>query len=122
MDFGEPQRQGTVYINGDRADLVQGVQLLKAVNHPLGSPQAERRDDDLALEPRGSGDDRVQLLHQAIVRIELAITVGALGDQYINALNRSRIGKEVGAPAAQVAGEDESAWSAVLAEIELKYG
>ena len=119
VDLGQARGQRAVDVDRDRPHLVDGEQLLKAVNHALGAPQAEGRDDDLALQPGGPGDDGVQLLHQAVVGIELAVAVGALGDQDIDVLDRRRIGQQMGVAAAQVAGEDEAAGAAVFAIVEL---
>ena len=115
VDLGQAHGQRAVDVDRDRPDLVQREELLEAVDHPLGPAQAEGRDDDLALQPDRPGDDRVQLLDQPVVRIELAVAVGALGDQDVDVLDRRRIGQEVRVAAAQVAGEDEPARPAVFA-------
>ena len=73
----------------------------------------------LLCKPGRPGDDRVQLLDQPVVGIELAVAVGALGNQDVDVLDRRRVGEEVGVAPAQVAGEDEPARPAVLAVIEL---
>ena len=89
VDLGQPGGQRAVDVDRDRPHLVNREELLKAVDHPLGAAQAEGRDHDLALEPGRPGDDRVQLLHQAVVGIEFAIAVGALGDQNVDVLDRA---------------------------------
>ena len=114
--------QRAVDVDRDRPDLVDGEELLEAVDHPLGPPQAEGRDHDLALEPDGPRDDRVELLDQLVVRVELAVAVGALGDQDVDVLDDRRVGQEAHVPAAEVAGEDEPAVAAVLAVVELDHG
>ena len=67
--------------------MCDGEELLEAVDHPLRPAQAEGRDDDLALEPGGPGDDRVELLDQPVVGVELAVAVGALGDEDVDVLD-----------------------------------
>ncbi len=89
VDLGQARGQRAVDVDRDRAHLVHGEELLKAVDHALGAPQAEGRDDDLALETGRPGDDGVQLLHQAVVGIELAVAVGAFGNQDIDVLDRA---------------------------------
>ena len=86
VDLGQAVGQGAVHVDRDRPHLVDGEEFLEAVDHPLGAAQAEGRDDDLALQPRGPGDDGVKLLHQAVVGVELAVAVGALGDQDVDVL------------------------------------
>ena len=86
---------------------------------PLGSPQAEGGNHDLALKPGGPGDDRVQLLDQPVVGIELAVAVRALGNQNVDVLNGRRVGQEMRVPATQVAGEHEPPRSAVFAIVDL---
>ncbi len=93
VDLGQPRGQRAVDVDRDRPHLVNREQLLKAVDHALGAPQAEGGDDDLALKPGRPGDDRVQLLDQPVVGIELAVAVGALGNQDIDVLDRRRIGE-----------------------------
>ena len=95
VDLGQPRGQRAVDVDRDRPDLVQREELLKAVDHPLGPAQAEGRDHDLALEPGCPRDDRVQLLDQPVVRVELAVAVGALGDQDVDILDRRRVGQEM---------------------------
>ena len=92
---------------------------MQAVDHALGSTQAEGRDHDLALETSRAGDDGVQLLHQTVVRIELAIAVRALGDQKVDVLNGCGVRQEMRVAAAQVAGENQPSRPAVLAKVEL---
>ena len=95
VDLGQAVGQRAVDVDRNRPDLVDGEQLLEAVDHPLGSAQAEGRDDDLALQPRGPGDDRVELLHQAVVGVELAVAVGALGDQDVDVWTRAGSGSRL---------------------------
>ena len=59
VDLGQARGQRAVDVDRDRAHLVHGEELLKTVNHALGTTQAEGRDDDLALQTGGPGDDRV---------------------------------------------------------------
>ena len=119
VDVGQARGQRAVHEHGDRPDLVHREELLEAVDHPLGPPQAERRDHHLALQPDGPRDDRVELLDQPVVRVELAIAVGALRDEDVDVLDRRRVGQEMRVPPAQVAGEDESTLPAILPVIEL---
>ena len=114
MNLGQARGQRAVDVDRDRADLVNREELLKTVDHALGAPQAEGRNHDLALQTGRPGDDGVQLLHQAVVGIELAVAVGALGNQNIDVLNRRRIRQQMRIAAAQVAGEDKSARTAVF--------
>ena len=87
VDLGQAHGQRAVDVDRDRPDLVDREQLLEAVDHPLGPAQAEGRDHDLALQPGGPGDDRVELLDQPVVGIELAVAVGALRDQDVDVLD-----------------------------------
>ena len=119
MDLGQPRGQRAVDVDRNRPDLVHAEELLKAVDHALGSTQAEGGNHDLALKPGRAGDDRVQLLDQSVVGIELAIAVGALRDQHVDVLNGRRVGQEVRVSATQVAGEDEPARTAVFAIVDL---
>ena len=94
VDLGQAGGQRAVDVDRDRPDLVDREELLEAVDHPLGPAQAEGRDHDLALEPGGPGDDRVQLLDQPVVGVELAIAVGALRDQDVDVLDERRVGQQ----------------------------
>ena len=119
VDLGKAIGQWAVHVDRDRPHLVDGEQFLEAEDHPLGSAQAESGDDDLALQPRGPGDDGMELLHQAIVGVELAVAVSAFRDKDVDVANRGRVGKQAGVAPAQVAGEDEPSAAAVFGIIEL---
>ena len=122
VNLREPIGQRAVHVDGNRPHLVDGKELHETEDHPLGSPQAERRDDHLALVSHGPGDDRVKLFHQAVIRVEFAIAVGALRDQDVDVSHRGRVGKQAGVAPAQVAGIDEPPAPAVFLEIDLDDG
>ncbi len=68
----------------------------------------------LLWEPGRSGDDRMKLLDELVVRLELAVAVRTLGDEDINILNNRRIGQKPHLTTAEVSREHEPALSGPL--------
>ena len=67
------------------------------------------------------GDDRVELLDELLVGVELLASVGALGDEDVDVLDDRRVGQQARVAAAEVAREEEPAVLAVLLVVDLDH-
>src|SRR5437899_2371673 len=82
---------------------------MEVINHRLGAPQAESRDEDLAAAIEGALDYLGQLVGKRFDRWMRSAAIGALGDEQFRGGHWSRVPQNGQAAPAQVAGEGDGA-------------
>ena len=121
-DLGDFDGHGAVEEGDQVGDAVFDEQFVEVVENFLGAFHGKTRDNDIAAGSAGFVDDGGQAFFDVAVGFVEAVAVGGFDENVIGLLDEGRVVEDGHVPAADVAGEEQGAFFAVVVDVELDHG